>query len=203
MPRRLAGQGCGGYDRGVHEAPALHGPTLLAIARDALALRLGRSRVAWTDAPWLHVDAATFVTLRDAEGDLRGCVGSLVATRPLVDDVADNAVAAALRDTRFPPVAAGELDALALEVSVLTGHEPLPAMSEAQACDVLRPGTDGVILEVGSLRATFLPKVWDDLPEAGRFLAHLKRKAGLPASAWPDDLRLTRYRAITWSEKDS
>ena len=147
--------------------------------------------MAW-DAPWLREPGASFVTLH-LDDELRGCIGTIDPHRPLGQDVAWNARAAAYRDPRFPPVSAVELPRLQVEVSVLSPREPLPAASEAEALSKLRPGIDGIALEYGAMSATFLPQVWESLPEPADFLGHLRRKAGLPARFWHPDVRLSRY----------
>jgi AmmeMemoRadiSam system protein A len=135
---------------------------------------------------------ASFVSLH-AGGELRGCIGSLEARRPLADDVAANARAAALEDYRFSPLEEHELAGVEIEISVLTPTAPLPVRSEAELLARLRPGVDGLVLEEGGRRATFLPVVWKQLPAPADFLAHLKRKAGLPADYWSPSLRFARY----------
>lgn len=140
----------------------------------------------------LFARRATFVTLELA-GQLRGCIGTLVAEKPLVEDVALHAFAAAFRDPRFPPLSAEELPGLAIVVSVLSPAEPLPASSEAELIAGLRAGRDGLILKEGSRRSTFLPSVWESLPDPRAFVTHLKRKAGLPADYWSPTLRFERY----------
>ena len=168
------------------------GATLLAIARAAIE-RPGESGIEsrWRDA-WLLQPGAAFVTLL-LDGELRGCIGSIEAHRPLGEDVARNARAAAYRDPRFPPVTADEIPRLQVEVSVLSPREPLPAASERDALAQMRPGIDGICLDYGEMRSTFLPQVWESLPEPGEFLGELKRKAGLPRTFWHPDLRLSRY----------
>ena len=128
------------------------------------------------------------MTLR-REGELRGCIGTVDAWRPLGEDVRANAVAAAFHDPRFPPLARDEFDDTSIEVSLLGPHEPVPASDEAQALATLRPGVDGVLLECGRRRATFLPQVWEQLPEPREFLRALKRKAGLAGDFWSDEVR--------------
>lgn len=151
-----------------------------------------------TDFPQrLREPGAAFVTLH-LHGVLRGCVGHLEAIRPLVIDVSDNAFAAAFRDPRFQPLEAGELADLSLEVSVLTPAEPLQFESQADLLGQLRPGIDGLILKDRGARGTFLPAVWDSLPEPHLFLAELKRKAGLPGDHWSDSLKVWRYRTETF-----
>ena len=168
------------------------GDTLLAIARAAIA-RPGESGIeaAWPHE-WLREPGASFVTLHLA-GELRGCIGSIEAHRPLGEDVARNARAAAYRDPRFPPVDLYEIARLQVEVSVLSAPEPLPASTEGEALTLMRPGIDGICLDYGELRSTFLPQVWESLPEPAEFLGELKRKAGLPRTFWHPDLRLSRY----------
>ena len=111
-------------------------------------------------------------------------MGSLEAVRPLHEDVRRNALAAAFEDSRFPPVAAAELDGLTIEVTLLGAREPLPCRSERDALELLRPGIDGLLLSYGRRRATFLPQVWESLAEAPLFLAALKEKAGLERDFW-------------------
>jgi hypothetical protein len=142
----------------------------------------------------LREPGACFVTLR-CSGRLRGCVGSLEATRSLVEDVAHNAFASAFRDSRFRPLTEEEERAdLEVHLSILTSPEPLPCRSEAELLSKLRPGIDGLILQDGPYRATFLPSVWESLVEPKKFLAELKRKAGLSEDHWSDGIRFQRYR---------
>ena len=168
----------------------MRGPTLLAIARSAIELPSAPSRP-WTE-DWLRAPGASFVTLR-RDGDLRGCIGSVEARRGLGDDVTHNARAAAYRDPRFHPVTREELARLDVEVSILSPRTPLDAASEAEALAKLRPGVDGIYFEFHDLASTFLPQVWESLPEPATFLAELRRKAGLPPNFWHADVRLSRY----------
>lgn len=168
------------------------GMVLIDIAREAIGERLGLASARRRDESWLAQPAATFVTLRLDEA-LRGCIGSLDPRRPLGDDVAHNARAAAFSDPRFEPLDALEFEAIAVEVSVLSARTPLEAGSEAEAAARLRPGVDGVYLEYQGLAATFLPQVWEDLPDPVEFLAALRHKARLPARFWDPAIRLTRY----------
>ncbi|MFA5372126.1 MAG: AmmeMemoRadiSam system protein A [Sideroxydans sp.] len=176
-----------------------NGKVLLQLARAAIAQRLGMA----TDLPprsdWMDKPGACFVTLK-THGRLRGCIGSLEARQALYDDVAHNAIAAALRDPRFPPLAMGELDDIEVEVSLLSTATPMDCFDEHDALAQLRPGVDGVILEYGAHRATFLPQVWEDLPQPQHFLTHLKHKAGLPEDFWSDDIRLSRYTVQKFKE---
>ncbi|WP_369602882.1 AmmeMemoRadiSam system protein A [Hahella sp. SMD15-11] len=140
----------------------------------------------------LHEPGASFVTLTRS-GNLRGCIGSLQAWRPLWEDVWENARAAAFRDPRFPPLSAAEWRDVDVEVSVLTPPRPLPVSGEAELRQRLQPGKDGVILSWRGHRATFLPDVWAQLPDPAEFLAHLKRKAGLPEDFWAPDMQVQIY----------
>lgn len=155
------------------------------------------------DAAWLDAPGASFVTLtlgRVPGGALRGCIGSLEARRPLREDVEANAVAAALHDPRFAPLTARELDDTVVEVSVLSAPAALPAADEAELLARLRPGVDGVVLSACGRRATFLPQVWEQLPDPADFLARLRRKAGLPADYWGRDVVVETYTVTAWQE---
>jgi AmmeMemoRadiSam system protein A len=185
--------------RSVQTVETDRGRILLAIARESLAEAFGRGIVSERPEPWLSEPGATFVTLR-RNSFLRGCVGSLRAYRPLREDVWANARAAAFSDTRFPPLSEQEFDGVGLEISLLSEPEPLPAVSEDEACRILRPGIDGVILECRHSRGTFLPQVWEQLPDPRAFLAHLRNKAGLPPDFWSPEVRLWRYSVTKWAE---
>ncbi len=169
---------------------------LLTIARDSIDHGLVHGTAGHPDLadlpPELGEPRATFVTLH-LDGQLRGCIGSLEARRPLAEDVAENAFAAAFRDPRFRPVAAAEAPRLALEISVLSPPEPMHFRSEADLLAQLRPGLDGLILSDLGRRGTFLPSVWSQLPAPRDFLVHLKHKAGLPADHWSATLSVARY----------
>jgi len=170
--------------------------SLIDLARRSIRHGLEQGRALPVDLEtWpevLRVPAATFVTLK-REGRLRGCIGSLEARQPLVRDVAEHAFAAAFRDPRFPPLEPGEFDDLAISISILGEPEPLHVESEAELLAKLRPGVDGLILEEGWRRATFLPSVWESLPEPRDFLVNLKLKAGIAPEHWSDDMRCSRY----------
>jgi AmmeMemoRadiSam system protein B/AmmeMemoRadiSam system protein A len=176
------------------------GHTLLTLARNAIEKKFGQeTHVLTSPHPDLTKPAATFVTLTQ-NGLLRGCIGSLEARRPLATDVAANALAAAFHDSRFPPLRQVELEMTRIEVSLLDTPEPLDFANEAEALERLRPGIDGLILNCGSHRATFLPQVWESLPTPRLFLQNLKLKAGLPASFWNPHLTLARYGVQKWKE---
>jgi len=139
-----------------------------------------------------------FVTLTK-HGALRGCIGYIEGIKPLFEAVIDNAKNAALSDPRFPPVAPDELSSIEVEVSVLTKPEPLPYSSPQDLLDKLVPGRDGVILSKGYHQSTFLPQVWDQLPDKVDFLEHLSMKGGMPRDGWKTaDVKL--YRAVHFHE---
>lgn len=177
------------------------GRTLIKLARSAIAGQLGKpSSVVVVNLPELAKSGATFVTLSQ-NGKLRGCIGSLLAHRSLQEDVQANAIAAAFRDPRFPPLSPEELPYTRIEVSLLTPPEPIHFKDEADALAQLRPGVDGVIFTAGPHRSTFLPQVWEQLPKTRLFMEHLKVKAGLPADYWAEDVQLERYRVDKWKEE--
>lgn len=173
---------------------------LLAIARDSIehGLREGTPLVVETDAlpDALRAVRATFTTLR-RDGALRGCVGSLDASKPLAADVADSAFRAAFRDPRFPPLRASELAGLALHVAVLGPLERIDVDSRDALLAALRPGRDGLVIEDGPHRGTFLPAVWDTLPRPADFLGALEEKAGLAVGHWSPSLRAWRYEVAS------
>ena len=177
------------------------GTTLLGIAHATIADALGSAARADESVPRLHVPGASFVTLTQ-QGALRGCIGTLEAHRSLLADVKANALAAAFRDPRFEPLQHAELEITEVEVSLLSAIQPIAFTSEADALAALRPGIDGVVLEYRHYRSTFLPQVWEQLPEPGMFLAQLKRKAGLPADFWVEDIRLSCYSVSKWRESE-
>lgn len=177
------------------------GKILLPIARSAISDALGRAYDADEDVPWLQEEGACFVTLTQNQ-QLRGCIGTLEAHRSLLADVKANAQAAALRDPRFSPLAATELDYTEIEVSLLSAMQALHFSGEEEALTQLRPGIDGVVFEFGRYRSTFLPQVWEQLPGTVEFMAHLKYKAGLQPDFWAKDVRLYRYTVSKWKEQD-
>ncbi len=147
----------------------------------------------------LQVKRATFVTL-NKEGALRGCIGHLEAIQPLIKDVAENAFGAAFRDNRFPPLSDNEFAQLQIHISVLSPPEPLSFASEEDLLQQIRPGIDGLIMQDGYYRGTFLLSVWEQLPTREEFLAHLKIKSGLPANYWSDSLKVSRYTTESFGE---
>ncbi len=185
---------------------AEHGRKLLQIARASISAALGPGPEGGAPAaeePWLKEWRASFVTLMQGE-ELRGCVGTLEAQRPLAADVAENARAAAFQDTRFKPLARDEFARTDIEVSLLSAPKRLRFEDHADLIARLRPGVDGVILEQGDeksgKRATFLPQVWEGLPDPEQFIAHLKQKAGIPQNASTQSCRVKRYTVLKWRE---
>jgi AmmeMemoRadiSam system protein A len=176
---------------------------LLSLARESIQVRCLFERDLQIDettfSPALKQQAASFVTLRK-KSKLRGCIGALEATRPLVIDVAQHAAASAFEDPRFPAVPREEVAELHIEISVLTEPTPLSFSSEADLLTQLVPGKDGLVIEKGSHRATFLPAVWESIPDKPQFLEQLKLKAGLPIDFWSDKLKAWRYYTVCFQE---
>lgn len=175
------------------------GATLLRLARAAIGEKLGQPAPADAGHARLHEPGATFVTLTQ-QGNLRGCIGSLEAHRPLAQDVRENALAAAFRDPRFSPLAVEEFEFTSVEVSLLTPALPLAFRDEADFMAQLRPGVDGIVFRYGHHRSTFLPQVWESLPEPAQFMQQLKRKAGLPPDFWHEEVSISRYEVTKWKE---
>lgn len=175
---------------------------LLALARESISTQLhGGALPALSASSRLQQLDACFVTLK-IRGELRGCIGSLTAYRPLEEDVIHNARAAARKDPRFSPLTIAELAQVEISISVLTPPKAFVVNSEAELLQILRPGIDGLLLEEGPYRATFLPAVWEQLPTPEEFLLHLKHKAGLPARHWSPSISFSRYRSIEFGERD-
>ncbi|BBO69251.1 MEMO1 family protein [Desulfosarcina alkanivorans] len=185
------------------------GAALVTLARQTLAAHFGETAGPADDRQLamqladgaLQARCGTFVTLK-MDDQLRGCIGSLSATAPIVSGVRDNALNAALHDPRFPPLGKKELDRVHIEVSVLSEPAPLAYTDAADLLSRLRPGIDGVILKKGLASATFLPQVWEQLPQPESFLSHLCMKAGLPADGWREgDLTVLVYQ-VQYFEED-
>jgi AmmeMemoRadiSam system protein A len=169
---------------------------LIALGSAAIAAGFARAPAAPDPSDWpaaLLEPRATFVTLTTPDAGLRGCRGTLEAARPLGADVWWNAAASAFDDPRFAPVVPEEFAQLHIEVSVLSALERLDVEDEAALRARLVPRRDGLVLTFGRHRATFLPKVWETLPEVEEFLGELKRKAGLPRGFWSASMRVERY----------
>ena len=181
-------------------APADAGRTLLEIAKGAIANALGINPVPvkCDHLPWLLQTGATFVTLTK-EGALRGCIGSLAAARPLGQDVASNARAAAFEDPRFTKLTREEWPRCAVEVSLLSAPKPIRFADETDLYAQVRAGEDGLILECEGKRATYLPQVWEGLPDKRRFLLELMKKAGLPEDTRLARCKLWRYRVTKFA----
>ncbi len=176
------------------------GKILLPIARAAISQALQMPHPATDEsAPWLSEPGACFVTLT-RHGELRGCIGTLQAHRSLLADVRSNAVSAALHDPRFLPLTAAELGTTRIEISLLSATQPMTFHDEADALAQLRPNVDGVVFEYGHYRSTFLPQVWEQLPQPRQFMAQLRRKAGLPGDFWSEGVRLSRYTVTKHTE---
>ena len=178
------------------------GHELLSLARAVISSAMDRRPMSvMHTASWLRERRATFVTLKTG-GRLRGCIGALEASRPLIDDVMSNAQSAAFRDPRFPPLDRRELEALELEVSILARPSRLMFADEEDLLGQIVPGEDGLILHAdvpgGGRRATFLPQVWHDIPDPRQFLAQLKLKAGLAADTRTERCTIRRYRVVKW-----
>jgi AmmeMemoRadiSam system protein A len=148
----------------------------------------------------LRKQGACFVTLQ-RQGMLRGCIGCLEPCRPLIEDVAHNAFCAAFEDPRFPPLTEGEMAQLELHISILSPATPIHFTSEADLLAQLKPGIDGLIIEEQGRRGTFLPSVWDNLPNPALFLRQLKLKAGLPGNYWSDTVRVSRYHTESFGHQ--
>lgn len=177
--------------------------TLLATARKSIETGLGTGRP-WVVTPSechrdLKAVRASFVTLKRDE-QLRGCIGHLDAVQPLIVDVAENAFAAAFRDPRFAPLTQVEWPDVRIHLSILTAPEPIDFTDEADVIARLRPGKDGLILQDGPNRGTFLPSVWESLPDPADFLLHLKSKAGLAANHWSNQMEVYRYGTESFGE---
>tara|TARA_R110002111_G_scaffold118695_2_gene181364 strand:+ start:516 stop:1085 length:570 start_codon:yes stop_codon:yes gene_type:complete len=170
--------------------------SLLEVARASISHGLTHRRPLAVDpdtfADGLARPGASFITLR-IEGQLRGCIGRMEATGPLVRSIAQNAYAAAFEDPRFDPLTEPEYARIDVHVSVLTEPAPMRFKDEGDLLRQLRPGVDGLVLETGRCRGTFLPAVWETLTEPKHFLDQLKVKAGLHPDAWPEDVRVLRY----------
>ena len=173
--------------------------TLLPIARASIAGQLGKVHPADESAPWLRTQGASFITL-NLQKKLRGCIGSLQAHRPLLDDIKANALAAAFRDPRFKPLTVAEYENIEVEISLLSALSTLSFSDETSALAQLKPHVHGLIFEYGHHRSTFLPQVWDTFADPAMFVAHLKQKAGLPPNFWEPGVKLHTYTVAKFRE---
>jgi AmmeMemoRadiSam system protein A len=176
------------------------GEQLVQLAREVIAHELGgpppvRPRGAWFEAP-----SATFVTVT-RHGQLHGCIGSIAPRRPLAEDVEGNAMAAAFMDPRSPRFQADWLPELGVEVTLLSPLAKLTFTSEADLLSQLVPFEDGLVLRYGYQRGTFLPQVWNNLPDPREFLEELKQKAGLTPGFWADGVEVDRFRVQKWGDR--
>jgi AmmeMemoRadiSam system protein A len=179
--------------------------TLLAIARQSIVDGLSSGvplPVRSSDFPDnLREERASFVTLNMHE-QLRGCIGSLEAIRPIVEDISENSFAAAFRDSRFSPVTTDEMENIDIHISILTTPQPVEFTCEQDLLSKILPGIDGLILIDGLHRGTFLPAVWKSLPDSKDFLDQLKLKAGLAKNYWSDQIQILRYQTESFGERD-
>lgn len=181
---------------------------LLRIARDTIVSSCAEAKFVHSEDLIRHAQTNeklaeirnSFVTLTK-NGGLRGCIGSHHARYPLPSDVARNAFSSAFHDPRFPAITADELTAVIIEIAVLSPQEAIPVNSEAELLSELRPHVDGLTIEDGEHRATFLPKVWENLQDQHKFLAALKSKAGMRPDYWSPNVKAYRYHAESFSER--
>ncbi len=204
---RVVGYGSFAFSRDAAPYGHDHGRELLALARRSIASAIGLGDRGFEELqPWMREQRASFVTLK-LGGRLRGCMGMLEAARPLCEDVAANARAAALRDPRFSPLGTAEFHSLEIEVSVLSRPKRLEFADHSDLLRQLVPGEDGLILECrapdGVRRGTFLPQVWEELREPEHFLRQLKQKADIPADTRSTRCTVKRYRVVKWRESET
>ncbi len=179
-----------------------YGEVLLPIVRSTIGQAFNRPYQEKEDAPWLQNIGACFVTLTQ-NNQLRGCIGTLEAHRTLLLDAKANALAAAFKDPRFTPLSVLELDYTNIEISILSPMQQIDYANEIDALANLQPGVDGIVFEFSHYRSTFLPQVWEQLPAPAAFMSHLKQKAGLKPDFWSEEIRLYRYTASKWKERNS
>lgn len=186
--------------RALHpESDPSAGPILLGLARSAIVARGASVPHSGEEPAWLARPGAVFVTLTTS-GRLRGCTGSIEPRRSLREDVIRNASAAAFHDSRFPPLPAVELPQVRIEVSLLSPTEQLSFNAREDLLARLRPGVDGLTLSWHGHRGTFLPQVWEQVPDPEDFLTHLLHKARLPVFFSEPDVTVCRFTVAAWSE---
>ena len=187
------------FERQTKQLLKEHGPHLLDVADQAIKFALKTSNPIGinlrNEPKALQAPGASFVTLKTAQHQLRGCIGAPVAHQPLIRDVAQNANRASFKDPRFKPITAEEYETLRLSISVLSPQSKMTFKDEADLLRQLRPGIDDLVIQDGGHRALFLPSVWEQLPEPHQFLAHLKRKAGMALDHWSDSFLANRFIA--------
>jgi AmmeMemoRadiSam system protein A len=216
----LTGVGAGAEEKGTHrikeklkegamgEADKLteeEGKHLVETARKTIQKALfnpkGKSEPDPASSPKFQERRGTFVTLT-INGTLRGCIGHIIPQESLIEGVRVNAMNAAFRDPRFRPLSQNEFEKIRVEVSILTAPRPLPYSDANDLLAKLKPGTDGLIIRKGYHQATFLPQVWEQLPNKKDFLTHLCLKAGLAGDAWAyDELEVHTYQAQAFEEE--
>lgn len=179
-------------------------PVYVQIARSAIRSRLEGSHLDKTPflsaIPSLAENGAAFVTLT-LHGHLRGCIGSLIAHKPLIDDLIANAEGAAFRDPRFSPLSKTEFEEIHVEVSILTPPELIPYRDKVDLKTMIRPGIDGVIIREDNSQATFLPQVWEELSDFDTFFAHLGMKAGIGSDPLAHHPEVYTYQVEKFSEE--
>jgi AmmeMemoRadiSam system protein A len=181
------------------------GNYLLMVARSTIKNRLNnreQPRIDWKDLPKrFHEQLGTFVTIT-IDGNLRGCIGHIIPRETLLEGIQENAINAAFRDPRFPPLTREEFDKIEIEISILTAPKELPYVDAEDLLNKLRPGIDGLIIKKGYREATFLPQVWDQLPDKQEFLTHLCIKAGLSYESWrKEKLQVSTYQVQSFEEE--
>ena len=149
--------------------------------------------------PLLLEKHSAFITLTKNK-ELRGCIGTIFPRFTLAQEVANNAFSAAFRDPRFSPLEDFEFEKIQIEISVLTRPEPLIVDSEEDLLAKIVPGQDGIILTEGRHSATFLPAVWESIPDPKLFITELKLKAGISTDSWPASMQVERYKALKFSD---
>ncbi|MCD6427036.1 MAG: AmmeMemoRadiSam system protein A [Caldisericaceae bacterium] len=180
---------------------------LLKIARSSILYYLENHRepvISKEEYPYslLWEKRGTFVTLTE-NGNLRGCIGSILPVNPLIVDVSQNAINAAFRDPRFYPLTKEEFPLMNIEISVLTVPQKIEYENAADLLKKIRPYKDGIIIRHGPFQATFLPQVWEELPDKESFLSHLCLKAGLSGDCYlSGKIEVYRYEVEAFSEKD-
>ncbi|MFH1351572.1 MAG: AmmeMemoRadiSam system protein A [Pseudomonadota bacterium] len=197
-------QGKEGEMEGTEKLTEEEGRYLLSVARRTIQERLSEKKDKGesdsTGSPKYSERRGTFVTLT-IEGGLRGCIGHIIPQESLIEGIRVNAINAAFRDPRFRPLSKKEWEKVKIEVSILTDPKPLSYSDADDLLNKLRPGVDGVIIKMGFHQATFLPQVWEQLPDKKEFLTHLCLKAGLDGQAWRDEkLEVSIYQVQAFEE---
>jgi AmmeMemoRadiSam system protein A len=211
---------CNAGEQGLHGAKSLvkegkmagtdklteeEGRRLLQVARQTIEHALFEKKDGGSDeansSPKFSEKRGTFVTLT-MNGGLRGCIGHIIPQETLIEGVRVNAINAAFRDPRFRPLSKNEVEKIKIEVSILTEPRPLSYSDANDLLSKLRPGVDGVIIKKGYYQATFLPQVWEQLPDKKAFLTHLCMKAGLDGEAWKNErLQVSIYQVQAFEEE--